>query len=206
MDMMLPVAIVIANVMGAGMVLAQVLRIRRTRSASGVSATWIGVGLALNSWWFAYGSAQGLWGLVPVSAGSFVFYTVMAIQLRRLTFGASDRPLVVGLVATWLVPAGSLVAGGWAGAGLAVGLAYGVQFSPAVLGAFRTADVRGISTATWAMAFIEAAIWIVYGAVVHDAAVLIGGIGGSLMAGAILIRVGLGRRVADEAAAPALAT
>ncbi len=205
MEIVLPVAIVIANVMGSGMVLAQVLRIRRTRSVGGVSATWIGVGLALNAWWFAYGSSQHLWGLVPVSAGCLVFYSVMAVQLRRLTLGASDRPLAVALAGTWMVPALCFVAGGWAGAGLGVGLAYGVQFSPAVIDAMRATDVRGISTATWTMAFIEAIIWIFYGIVVADVALLAGGIGGSLMAGAIVVRVGLGRRNGQGQHVPALA-
>lgn len=195
LEFVLPVGLVIANVCGAGMVLAQVLRLRREQAAGGVSPTWVGVGLALNSWWLAYGSAHGLWGLIPVSAGSLAFYVVMGVQLRRLTMSASDRPIAVGFAVTWAVPAAFFVVDGWAGAGLAVGLAYAVQFAPAVIDAMRATDVRGISAATWWMALGEASIWILYGLHVGDTALLVGGTGGSLMAAAILLRLAAGRRL-----------
>ena len=72
--------LVVANIMGAGMIVPQVVRLRRYRNTRGISASWIGVGLAMNLWWVAYGLASGLWGIIPVSAVAFLLYLVMTAQ------------------------------------------------------------------------------------------------------------------------------
>ena len=42
--------LVVANVMGAGMIVPQVARLNRLKTTEGISAAWIGVGLAMNLW------------------------------------------------------------------------------------------------------------------------------------------------------------
>lgn len=189
MSFVLPLAVAVATVMGAGMIVPQVVRIHRTRAVAGVSGTWVGLGLAMNTWWIAYATSEALWGLVPVSVGSLALYLVIAVQYTRLTAGAGARQILAGLLGSATVPALALAAGGWTAAGLSIGLAYAVQFSPAVVAALRSADLSGISPTTWAMAWIEAVIWCSYGSVQADVALVVGGGGGALMATVILVRL-----------------
>ncbi|MGK2947326.1 MAG: hypothetical protein ACSLFP_02015 [Acidimicrobiales bacterium] len=189
MSLVLSIAVAVATVMGAGMIVPQVVRLHRTRAVAGVSGTWVGLGLAMNAWWIAYATSQELWGLVPVSAGSIVLYLVVALQYTRLTAGAGALSVLVGMVGAASVPALALALGGWGAAGLSIGMAYAIQFSPAVITALRSIDLSGISPTTWAMAWIEAVIWCSYGSVQADAALLVGGGGGALMATVILVRL-----------------
>ncbi|MEO1062042.1 MAG: hypothetical protein AAFZ07_11530 [Actinomycetota bacterium] len=191
------VLLVLANVLGVGMIVPQAIRLARVRSLAGVSVPWIGISLALNAWWIGYGVAQARWGVVPVSIGGFLLYLWMA----RLAVGIGGPVLVRGLLggvaAASVGPAVGLVTGGWLVAGLIIGLSYGVQFAPAAWSAVRSERLDGISPATWVMAWAEAAIWFVYGLDAGDAALLVGGGGGTVMASIILVRL-LDRRGGDE--------
>ncbi len=189
MNLLLPALLVVATITGAGMILPQVLRVRKTKSLHGLSAAWIGVGLAMNLWWTAYAFAGNLWGLLPVSVLGFAFYAELARQFIRIRGSRSISLLARGGLSLGLVPIPFLVAAGWPGAGLAIGLCYGIQFLPAAAEAMRSAQVDGISPATWVMAWIEAVIWLVYGSSVGDPALLVGGGGGTLMASVILVRL-----------------
>jgi uncharacterized protein with PQ loop repeat len=185
--------LVVANVMGAGMIVPQVLRLHRVRSADGVSGVWIGVGIAMNSWWIAYGLAESLWGILPVSIAAAALYLVMASQYLGLLGRPGLRPLLAGLFLLGLVPMPFLAVGGWAIAGLVVGLAYAIQFSPAALAALRSDELSGVSSVTWSMAWVEAVIWVIYGLSTGDAALLVGGTGGTLAATVILVRLAVVR-------------
>jgi len=96
---------------------------------------------------------------------------------------------VVEFVGTFVVLLAALVTAGWPAVGLTLGLAYGPQFAPAVFNVVRSGTAAGASLATWIMAATEAAIWLVYGLVVADQALIIGGAGGTLMASVILARL-----------------
>lgn len=125
--------LVVANIMGAGMIVPQVVRLRRYRNTRGISASWIGVGLAMNLWWVAYGLASGLWGIIPVSAVAFLLYLVMTAQYAGINGTTSLRGCVTGMVGVGIVPLPALILDGWATAGVVVGLCYAVQFAPAAL-------------------------------------------------------------------------
>lgn len=191
MNLVLNLIVVVATVIGSAMAFPQARRIARTRRVEGVSATWIGVSLAINAWWFAYGVAAGVWAVVPVSVISLFLYAVMA-RYFVLTVGRGGlRGLALGVFVLGMVPLPFLLVGGWALAGVAVGLSYGVQLLPAVVAAMRTASLSGLSSTTWIIACVEAALWLVYGTAVADLAVVLGGAVGVVMAGAILIRLAL---------------
>ena len=51
-SLVLSALVVVANILGVGMILPQVWRLGRG-SAGGVSGAWIGVGIGLNGWWLA---------------------------------------------------------------------------------------------------------------------------------------------------------
>ena len=194
----LPTLLVVANVAGAGMVLPQVLRLRRGGVADGVSAAGAGVGIAMNLWWVGYALGQQLWGLLPVAGGAGLLYVAMAVLLVRLDGGGALRSVARGHT-IGLIPLAATVGWGWTGAGLAIGVLYGFQFLPALANAIRSPSLQGISTATWLLAWIEAAIWLVYGIDQADRALVLGGGGGTLAATLILACIAAKARPARRA-------
>ena len=195
--MLLLLFLIVANLFGVGMIVPQITRLHRTKVAEGVSAPWVGVGMAMNFWWLNYGIQGQLWGLVPVSMGALIVYAVVAVQLRALTGSRVLRPIALSALGTSLALLTALGVAGWTAVGLTLGLAYGPQFAPAVFNALRSSSTAGVSRATWTMASVEAVIWVIYGIAVADPALIIGGVGGTLMALVILVRLWIGelRRV-----------
>lgn len=198
-SLILPTLLVVANVAGAGMVLPQVVRLKRTGTAAGVSAVGAGVGIAMNLWWLAYGIAQGLWGLLPVAGGAFALYLAMAVLLVRIAGRQAIGGIAQGHL-MGLLPLMSLVGWGWGGAGLTIGLLYGAQFLPALMTAVQSPSLAGVSLSMWVLAWMEAVIWLVYGAQQNDIALVLGGGGGSVVA--TLILACLAMRASSRVAAP----
>jgi uncharacterized protein with PQ loop repeat len=189
MNLLLNLIVVVATVIGSAMAFPQARRIARTRRVEGVSATWIGVSLAINGWWLAYGVAADIWALVPVSVMSLFLYVVMA-RYYLVTVGRSGLgAMALGVFVLGMVPLPFLLLGGWTLAGVAVGLSYGVQLLPAVVATMRSSSLAGVSSTTWIIALAEASLWLVYGMAVADVAVVLGGAVGVVMAGAILARL-----------------
>lgn len=191
MNIFLNFLVIVATVLGSWMAFPQARRIARTRQVDGVSATWIGVSLAINAWWLTYGLVVGVWALVPVSIASLVLYGVMAWFFVRAVGRAALPGFALGVFGLGMVPLPFLVIGGWELAGVAVGLSYGVQLLPAVLASLRTRVLSGVSSTTWIIAFVEAALWLVYGLGVSDVALTLAGVVGLVMASVILTRLAL---------------
>lgn len=197
MNLVLNLIVVAASVIGSGMAVPQAIRLAKTRKVDGVSATWIGVSMAINTWWTAYALAASVWALLPVSLVSLAVYIGMAV-LYVGSVGRSSLPgFATGMFVLGMVPLPALVVGGWEVAGLAIGLCYGIQLAPAVLATFRTRDLDGVSSGTWLLSFIEGVLWLTYGAMISDLALLAGGTTGILMAGAILTRLAAVGSVSD---------
>lgn len=189
MNLVLNLLVVTATVLGSAMAYPQTRRIARTRQVDGVSATWIGVSIGINAWWLAYGVAADVFALVPVSAVALSLYGVMAYGFFRSVGRHSVGQFALGLFGLGMIPLPFLLIGGWAFAGVAVGLCYGVQLLPAVVAACRTSFLAGVAPATWLIAWLEAAIWLVYGVGVGDTALVLAGGTGTLMAAIILVRL-----------------
>jgi uncharacterized protein with PQ loop repeat len=182
---------VVATLVGSVMALPQARRLARTGRADGVSPGWVGASLAVNGWWIAYGFAVPLWAILPVSIISFGLYAAMAVLLVRTVGRHCIRPLGLGVLALGLVPMPFLVAGGWTYAGAVIGFCYGLQLLPAVVAVFRSRNLAGVSPTTWLIAFVEAALWLVYGIGVHDVALVSAGMIGVVMSSLILVRLAL---------------
>jgi uncharacterized protein with PQ loop repeat len=189
MNLLLTSIVVVATVLGSWMAFPQARRIARTRQVDGVSPTWIGVSLAINGWWLTYGVVVGVWALVPVSVVSLMLYGVMGWFYVRSVGRSALSGLAVGVFGLGMVPLPFLVVGGWELAGVAVGLSYGVQLMPAVVASLRTTLLSGVSSATWIIAFVEAALWLAYGLGVGDVALTLAGGVGMLLASVILTRL-----------------
>lgn len=184
--------IIVANVMGAGMAYPQAAKLIRTGRTDGVSGVWAGVSLSMNVWWLTYGIARDLWVLIPVSGVSVVLYAVIiTAYVRRSRTAGTVRSVATGMFVLGMVPLPFLVIGGWSTAGLAIGLCYGMQLAPAVLAACRTRELNGVAPSTWLMAWVEGAVWLAYGLIEFDAALLAGGISGTVGASLILARLAL---------------
>ena len=189
MNILLNLLVIVATLLGSWMAFPQARRLARTRRVQGVSAVWIGVSLAINGWWLAYGLVAGVWALVPVSAISLVLYASMAV-IYVATVGRPALPgLAVGVFGLGMFPLPFLVIGGWQLAAIAVGLSYGIQLVPAVVSACRTRDLVGVSASTWLIAWVEAGLWLVYGLGVGDLALTLAGIVGMVMSSVILARL-----------------
>lgn len=190
-SILLTVAVITANILGVGMLVPQTARILRRRDLDGVSAEWIGMGLAVNIGWLVYAYLAGVWGLVGVSAGALVLYAAMAIGTRNVDPTQSGRAITTALIILNVL--------GWATAvgraetlGLTLAALFTVQFAPAAWSAWTSATLTGISATTWVLALGETVIWIVYGTAIGDAALLLGGIGATTMASLVLVRLWLG--------------
>jgi uncharacterized protein with PQ loop repeat len=189
MPLLLNFIVVVATLLGSWMAFPQARRIARTRRVDGVSATWIGVSLALNAWWLSYGLVVGVWALVPVSIISLLLYGVMAWFFVRSVGRSAVAGLAIGVFGLGMVPLPFLLIGGWEVAGVAVGLSYGVQLLPAVVASLRTSVLSGVSSTTWIIAAVESSLWLVYGLGVGATALTLAGLVGVLMASVILMRL-----------------
>ncbi len=198
MNVMLNALVISATVLGSGMALPQARQLARTRRTDGVSPTWVGVSVALNVWWLAYGFAAPVWALVPVSMISIGLYASMAVLFLRTGTRTSRRGLLIGAVGLGMIPLPFLVIGGWELAGLVVGLCYGLQLLPAVAAVLRTRALAGVSAATWLIAWIESMLWLIYGLGVTDLALIVAGTVGVAMSSVILVRLAVtGHRPLD---------
>ncbi len=189
MNLLLNLIVVIATVIGSAMAYPQARRIARTRQVDGVSATWIGVSIAINAWWLAYGITAEIWALVPVSIVSLLLYGAMAWFFLASVGRRGLGGMALGVFVLGMVPLPFLAVGGWVLAGIAIGLSYGIQLLPAVVASLRTSALTGVSSSTWIIACAEAALWLVYGLAVADVALVLAGTVGVAMAGVILMRL-----------------
>ena len=77
---------------------------------------------------------------------------------------------------------------GWRSVGVALAASYVVQFTPAVVTAYRSAAPTGVAPVTWASIVIESLLWGAYGVVNQDLPIVAYAAVGVLGGGAILAR------------------
>lgn len=185
---MVTLVVLAANVFGAAMAVPQARRMIRTRCVAGVSLTWAAVSITVNAWWGVYGIGVGDLGIVPVSIVSVLAYLLIAVHVIGYGDARTGRAASIA-AAVALLPAAALWIDGWASAGIALGLLYGVQLSPAVVGVYRAVDVSGVSAATWCIAFAEAVLWGLYGWWNLDVGLLALAATGTTMSSLVLARL-----------------
>lgn len=189
-------AVIAANILGSVMAIPQAARLVRLRRTDGVSPAWAAMSITINSWWAIYGFGVDDWAIVPGSLVSVAAYVVIAGALVRLSdesvryvMGRMLGVVVLGSA----IPVAAIVLGSWAVAGVTLGALYAVQLSPAVAGVYRSADVSGVSTLTWLIAFAEAALWGLYGVPHRDAGLIALFATGAVMSSLVLVRLFLRR-------------
>lgn len=180
-------SVIAATVMAWWSLIPQIRKLIRTGDTTGVSGTWPAIGLVSNAGWTAYLVSQQLWAAVPSTSVMVFFFLVVIRTMHRAGVpmaGAALRGMyAIGvLVVTFML-------GSWTALGLVLGWAYVPQLAPAVWAAYRTRDPSGVSSGTWALIGVEAVLWVVYGALLADAAVVIFGSVGVVASLLILGRV-----------------
>lgn len=192
----LTLVVIAANVLGAAMAVPQARKLLRTRRTDGVSVTWAAISATVNAWWGVYGIGVDDFGIVPVSIVSVASYLVITVGVVRFSPAPARQslpPAVAAVGAVSTVPVIALLLGGWVTAGITLGALYGVQLFPAVVAVYRTIDVSGVSLATWAIAFAEAALWGIYGFAGVDIGLLTLAGTGMVMSSLVLARLFLRR-------------
>lgn len=180
-------AVITATVMAWWSLIPQIRKLLRTANPSGVSGTWPAIGLVSNAGWTAYLLSQQLWAAVPSTTVMVFFYAVVLRALHKTGVPLASA-FVRGVISVGVLAAAYRL-GSWTVLGLVLGWAYVPQLAPAVWAAYRTRLPAGISSATWALIGVEAALWMVYGVLLADAPVVIFGGVGVVAAVLILARV-----------------
>lgn len=181
------VAVIAATVVAWWSLIPQIRKLMRTEDATGVSGTWPAIGLVSNAAWTAYLFSQELWAATPATSVMVFFFFVVLRTLRRANVSLGP-PLVRGLIATAILGTAFGV-GSWPALGLVLGWAYIPQLAPAVWAAYRTPTPVGVSAGTWALLLVDAALWLLYGALMDDMPVVIFGFVGLVASVLILARV-----------------
>lgn len=192
----LTLVVIAANVLGAAMAVPQARKLLRTRRTDGVSVTWAAISATVNAWWGVYGVGVRDYSIVPVSVVSVVSYVVIAIGVVRfspITLRSLAVPAAGAVGAVSIIPVIALVLDGWVSAGIVLGALYGVQLSPAVFAVYRAVDVSGVALATWVIAFVEAALWGVYGFARTDVGLVTLAATGVVASSLVLVRLLLRR-------------
>ena len=183
------VSALVATTLSGVMMLPQVVRLVRTRAPAGVSATWLGFGVVLNSGWVAYCVEMGLWLVLPLQV-SLVAQQAVALRVLLPLDRAQQRPALIWAGALAVVCAVVFASAGWMVLGVVLGVSYGVQLGPAVVRAWRASDLSGVSPTTWGLSGAESAVWGVFGWAVADGPILVYAVSGVLASVLILVRLG----------------
>jgi uncharacterized protein with PQ loop repeat len=117
-----------------------------------------------------------------------VFFYIVVLRTLRKANVSLRPPFVRGLLSAAILGA-AFGLGSWHVLGLVLGWAYIPQLAPAVWTAYNTPTPIGVSAGTWALIGIDAALWLVYGALLDDTPVVIFGVVGFVASVLILARV-----------------
>jgi hypothetical protein len=180
------VAIVLAVASSIGFLIPQIVKLVRTRDSAGVSSTWPALGFVINVGWFVYLISQQLWISVLAPFVTFISYGVTLWALRRTGRDLSNSYIRGALGAVTLIAVGW--AGGWVVLGVVLGLSYGFMVAPSIWTAFRTAIPTGISPLTWWLGLAEALLWGYYGWFHSDRGIVTFMVVGVIGSGLMLIR------------------
>jgi len=173
--------------------LPQIIKVRTTGDAAGVSWLWAALTSINNAAWFGYFVLSRLWGgLIPaLSAVLLAAALAMLPACRR----AATRKAGV-LITVWsAVLITAFVVAGRIGLGTLLTAAFAIQVAPSIWTAYRTAHPTGISRGTWLLIGGELSCWAIYG--VHESDPRLMTLGTLGVVASILMLARTGRRRAS---------
>jgi len=149
----------VASVLGVGLIAPQTWRIMRTSNAAGVSVTGLVCSCISYAGWVSF--ALHLLDIPMLVSLLFPFVLEAVTLALAIRWGGE----LAGLSTCWIWLAALVVAGliGWAALGslLAVSIVWG--YGPAVLEAWRAADISGVSVVAWRVRVVDGLAWASYG-------------------------------------------
>jgi uncharacterized protein with PQ loop repeat len=179
----------------------QLMRLRRTGSAAGLSLESLANSTVSLSAWTAYGIAHSsVWVVASSLVGVPAIVGTLLIAMRG---GLRLRP---GLPLVWtallVLTAGVDVLTGSTALDLVLGCSILWFVAPAAITAWSSADVSGIAWQTWALLALEGLVFGVYGLVADVGADRVYGVAALVGTSVILSRLAMGSR--QSAPAPLL--
>jgi hypothetical protein len=174
--------------------LPQILKLRASGDAAGVSWSWASLTSVNNAAWFAYFALSGYWAaLVPASSAALLAGALAAMLARRGQ--ARARPAI--FISAWvtLLVAASTVTGR-TGLGTLLTAAFILQVTPSIWTAYRTARPTGVSRGTWMLILGELSCWAIFG--VHKADPLLTILGFTGITASLLMLTRIRRMSGDE--------
>ena len=153
-----------ATILAIPQFLPQIVRLRATEDATGLSWAWALLTSLNNAAWIAYFALARYWSALVPAIAATLMAGLLALMLTRR---GEAEPRSVGLITGWaalLAAAGALF--GRAGLGTLLTAAFAVQVAPSIWTAYRTARPTGVSRATWLLILGELGCWLAYG--VHE--------------------------------------
>jgi len=155
---------VAAAVLAIPQFLPQIIKVRTTGDATGVSWLWAALTSVNNAAWFGYFVLSGFWGALVPALSAVILAGVLAMMpaCRR----AATRTAAALITAWSAVLITAFVAAGRIGLGMLLTAAFAIQVAPSIWTAYRTAQPTGISRGTWLLIGGELSCWALYG--VHE--------------------------------------
>ena len=190
---------VAATVFAVPQFLPQIQKLRITRDTAGVSWSWATLTTVNNAAWISYFALSRYWiALVPSSSALLLAGTLTLLLTRRTR--ARPRPsMLIGTWAAMLIAAYGVA--GRTGLGTLLTAAFGLQVTPSIWAAYRTARPTGIATGTWLLILAELSCWLSFGLHKSDPRLITLGLTGITASSLMLARV---YRTGARAAEPAL--
>lgn len=151
---------VAATAFGIPQFLPQVLKLRATGDAAGVSWSWAALTAVNNAAWIAYFALSRDWSALVPSCSVTLLASVLT---AALTGRKRVHTRSVALLSAWAAALAVVGVAGRAALGTLLTAAFVVQVAPSLWTAYRTARPSGASAGTWALILGELACFLAYG-------------------------------------------
>jgi hypothetical protein len=173
--------------------LLQILKLRATEDAAGVSWSWATLTSVNNAAWIGYFALSGFWtALVPASSATLLAGTLAAMLALRGQ--AKTRAALVIMAWAALLTAAFGIAGR-TGLGTLLTAAFVLQVTPSIWTAYRTDLPTGVSKGTWLLVFGELCCWTTFGLHKSDPRLTVLGLTGVAASVLMLARIHRTRRL-----------
>jgi hypothetical protein len=146
---------------GVPQFLPQLLKLRATRDAAGVSWSWAALTTVNNAAWIGYFALSRYWTALIPSSSVTLLAGALTVMLTGRGTAKPRSSVVIGVWAAALAAVGGIA--GRVGLGALLAAAFVVQVGPSLWTAYRTALPTGISAGTWALILGELACFLAYG-------------------------------------------
>jgi len=199
MTSVLSYAPVAAAALGVPQLLPQVLKLRATHDAAGISWSWAALTSVNNAAWIAYFALFRYWTALIPACSVTLFSGALTIML---TARGEAQPRSLAVIGAWAAALAAVCGvAGRAGLGTLLTAAFVVQVAPSLGAAYRTARPSGISAGTWTLILGELLCFLAYGQHESDPRLIALGATGVTASALMLARIFWTRRLSSKARA-----